>query len=171
MRRRQDNRAPARRLQLGVMALIVCALALPAAATDLAAPRNLTTLPPTYDGFLSAVRDATPVGARLLVVDVYSDHGQQLFERSRDVLYPRKVIIQPVQRWWYHRPRRLALSWRYLMYRMRHHHVRYLIVWTRPNGRVRDPWGWSLSAPPAGSLPRRLVLLQRGWGTLLDLQR
>ncbi len=171
MQRQRDSVIPARRLHLGVMALVVCALALPAAIADLAARRNLTTLPPAYDGFLNAVRDLTPVGARLLVVDVYSDRGQQLFERSRDALYPRKVIIQPVPRWWYHRPRRLALSWRYLMYRMRHHHVRYLVVWARPNGQVRDPSGWSLPVPPAGRLPRRLVLLHRGWGTLLDLQR
>ncbi len=171
MRRWQDNIAPARRPRLGAMALIVCALALPAVVADLAAPRNLTTLPLAYDGFLNAVRDATPVGARLLVVDVYSDRGQQLFERSRDALYPRKVIIQPVPQWWYHRSRRLALSWNYLIYRMRHHHVRYLVVWARPNGRVRDPSGWSLPVPPAGRLPRRLVLLQRGWGTLLDLRR
>jgi len=149
------------------LVLVVLALALPAAVADTRAAGQLTTFPPAFDGFLDRVRDATPRDARLLIVDPYTDAHGHLLERGLYVLYPRKVIRQPIPPYYFTNGM-LTTTWSYLRYRMRANHTPYLVVWMEPTGSPPDPWGWALPQPLRGTLPARLVRLRDGWGTLVE---
>jgi len=153
------------------MALVLAAvllLAIPAVVADTQVSRQLSTVPTSFDHFLSMVDAATPATVRILIVDGPTDPRHHMFVRSKYGLYPREAILYPVSDDFTHVV--LPTDWRHVLRAARAARAQYVLIWAlpaAPPGQVaQDWWGWALPPTPRIVYPAAAVRVRDGWGVL-----
>ena len=117
-----------RRGRPAAMVFVALLIALPGFLVTVRATPMPRDASPTLDGFLAAVRGATPPAAHVLVA------GTQpglVFYRATYLLYPRTVYTAfPTD--YAHRGTAPPISWRDLERRARRQGARYILLWALP---------------------------------------
>jgi hypothetical protein len=153
------------------MALVTLLLAVPTVIMDLRLPtRPLSYVPERFDRFLNEIRASTPSGARVLVLNPFTDPHRYMYYRCVYKLYPRTVSILRVL------PSEVRggvvqMTWSYALYAARLEHADYIVLWARPapargHPRIADPSGWSLPTSLQGRPGGATLRVHAGWGTL-----